>query len=292
MEFDSVTMAVVQILNMLPQMGKGFEAISSVGEVLESADLEQQREKIPVKQVTGEFVFEGVSFAYSNTTQLAISEFSLHVEPGETIAIVGRSGAGKSTLLNLILGFWRPSSGRILLDGRDLQTLDRSTYRNFIAVVSQETILFEGTVRENILYGSEQISTERLQQAIIDAHGDELISQLPQGLDTVIGENGAKLSGGQRPRVAIARALIRNPRILILDEATASNDTASEASIHSALARLMQHRTCFVVAHRLSTIRQANPIVVLEKGRIAEIGARERLLANEGIFAKLHALQT
>ncbi|MEO1005292.1 MAG: ABC transporter ATP-binding protein [Cyanobacteria bacterium J06638_38] len=289
--FDSLTMAVVQVLNMLPQLGKGFEAIISVGEVLESPDLEQQRGKIPIQRVAGEFIFNRVSFAYPNSSQLAITDLSLQVKPGETIAIVGRSGAGKSTLLNLIMGFWQATNGSILLDGQDLQTLDLRTYRSFIAVVSQETILFEGTVRDNILYGREHVSNQQLQRAIIDAHAEEFISELPQGLETLIGENGAKLSGGQRQRLAIARALIRNPRILILDEATASLDTAAEASIQSALLRLMQHRTSFVVAHRLSTIRQANRIVVMEKGCIVEIGERDQLLANEGMFAKLHALQ-
>lgn len=290
--FDSVTMAVVQILNVLPQLGKGFEAISSVGEILESTALEQQGGKTLVKKVKGELVFDSVNFTYPHSNQPALTDFSLHVQPGETIAIVGRSGAGKSTLLNLILGFWQPSKGRILVDDRDLQTLDLPSYRHFIAVVSQETILFAGTVRENILYGSESKGSSNLHQAIIDAHADEFIKELPQGLETVIGENGVNLSGGQRQRLAIARALVRNPRILILDEATASLDTASEASIQEALSRLMKNRTSFVVAHRLSTIRQANCIVVMEKGRIVEVGDRAQLLANNSIFARLHALQS
>ena len=290
--FDSLTMAVVQILNVLPQLGKGFEAISSIGEILESPELEPNRGRIPLLQVRGEFVFERVNFAYPQTDQLAIADFSLQVEPGETIAIVGHSGAGKSTLLNLIVGFLQPTSGQIKIDGQDLNTLDKRTYRRFISVVSQETILFEATVRENILYGSEQVSEKLLQQAIIDANAEEFIRELPQGLETAIGENGAKLSGGQRQRLAIARALIRNPRVLILDEATASLDTASESLIQSALERLMHQRTTFVVAHRLSTIRKANRIVVMEKGRIVEIGNHHQLLANGGIFARLHELQT
>lgn len=289
--FDSLTMAIVQILNILPQLGKGFEAINSIGEILESPELEQNYGLVPLNRVRGEFLFERVSLVYPHTKMNAITDFSLKVKPGETIALVGHSGAGKSTLLNLIIGFMQPTSGKILLDGRDLNTIDRRTYRRFISVVSQETILFEGTVRENILYGNEGISETKLQQAIRDANAYEFICELPQGLETTIGENGVKLSGGQRQRLAIARALIRNPRVLILDEATASLDTASESLIQTALERLMQQRTTFVVAHRFSTIRQADRIVVLEKGKIAEIGDYNSLLAKEGIFARLHNLQ-
>ena len=290
--FDSLTMGIVQILNILPQLGKGFEAISSIGEILESPELEQDRGLVSLSRVRGAFSFQEVSLAYPHTKSHAIADFSLEVEPGQTIALVGHSGAGKSTLLNLIIGFMQPTRGKILLDGRDLSTLDKRSYRRFISVVSQETILFEGTVRENILYGNENISNIKLRQAIADANADEFICDLPQGLATTIGENGVKLSGGQRQRLAIARALIRNPQVLILDEATASLDTASESLIQSALARLMQQRTTFVVAHRFSTIRQADRIVVLEQGRIVEVGDYRSLLSNGGVFTRLHNLQT
>ena len=290
--FDSLTMGIVQILNILPQLGKGFEAISSIGEILESPELEQDRGLVSLDRVRGAFSFQGVSLIYPHTEMNAIADFSLEVESGETIALVGHSGAGKSTLLNLIIGFMQPTRGKILLDGRDLSTLDKRTYRSFISVVSQETILFAGTVRENILYGNENISKIKLQQAITDANAYEFICDLPQGLETTIGENGVKLSGGQRQRLAIARALIRNPKVLILDEATASLDTVSESLIQSALVRLMEHRTTFVVAHRFSTIRQADRIVVLEKGRIVEVGDYHSLLKSGGVFTKLHNLQT
>ena len=290
--FDSLTMGIVQILNILPQLGKGFEAISSIGEILESPELEQDRGLVSLSRVRGAFSFQEVSLVYPHTKMNAIADFSLEVEPGETIALVGHSGAGKSTLLNLIIGFMQPTRGKILLDGRDLSTLDKRSYRRFISVVSQETILFEGTVRENILYGNEDISNIKLRQAIADANADEFICDLPQGLATTIGENGVKLSGGQRQRLAIARALIRNPTVLILDEATASLDTASESLIQSALERLMQQRTTFVVAHRFSTIRQADRIVVLEKGRIVEVGDYRSLLSSGGVFTRLHNLQT
>lgn len=290
--FDSPTTSVAQILAVLPEIGKGYESIKSIGEVLECPDMEYNWGKEPVKEVQGGFRFESVSFHYPSTQQFVLKDFSLQVNPGETIAIVGPSGAGKSTLLNLIIGFLRPSSGTILLDDRDMNSLDLRTYRQFLSIVSQETILFEGTVRENILYGLECVSEERLVQAIEEANALEFIRELSLGLDTLIGENGAKLSGGQRQRIAIARALIRNPRVLILDEATASLDTVSEALIQDALDYLEQNRTTFIAAHRLSTIRQANRIVVLDKGHIVEVGSHHQLLENNGIYARLCALQT
>jgi ATP-binding cassette, subfamily B, bacterial len=289
--FDSLTFSVLQILTVLPQIGKGFDAIRSVGEILECPQIEPNQGKMLVREVRGAFAFESVNFTYQGHEKPAIVDFSVAVNPGETIAIVGPSGAGKSTLLSLIVGFLRPSEGRILLDGRDLNTLDLRTYRRFLSVVTQETILFEGTVRENILYGSDGASELQLKQAIADANALEFIQALPQGLNSLIGENGVKLSGGQRQRIAIARALIRNPRVLLLDEATASLDSASESLIQEALERLMGGRTTFVVAHRLSTIRKADRVIVLEGGRIVEIGNPRQLLGKEGLFARLYDLQ-
>lgn len=289
--FDSLTTSVVQIMTVLPEIGKGFESLRSVGEVLECPDIEHNQGKVPVKDVWGEFSFEAVSYVYPGTKHHAIKEFSLQVKPGETIALVGPSGAGKSTLINLAIGFLRPTHGQIFLDGSDMNMLDLRTYRRFLSVVSQETILFEGTVRENILYGSQDVGEEQLRQAIKDANAFEFISELPLGLNTLIGENGTKLSGGQRQRIAIARALIRNPRVLILDEATAALDTVNEALIQEALENLKQNRTTFVVAHRLSTIRKADRIVVLEGGQIVEVGNHHQLLANNGTYARLYAVQ-
>lgn len=290
--FDSLTESVAQIMAVWPQIGKGFESLRSVGELLECPDLEHNQGKTPVKSVCGNFVFESVSFAYPSTQESAIHDFSLRVRAGETIAIVGPSGAGKSTLLNLITGFLRPTSGQIRLDGQDMNALDLRTYRRFLSVVSQETLLFSGTVRENILYACNQVSEEQLWQAIADANALDFIRELPNGLDTVIGPNGMKLSGGQRQRIAIARALIRNPQVLILDEATSALDSANEALIQEALERLMGNRTTFIVAHRLSTIRKANRIVVLARGRIVEVGNHKQLLENDGMYGRLHALQS
>ncbi|MDF5729797.1 MAG: ABC transporter ATP-binding protein [Rhizonema sp. PD38] len=289
--FDALTNSIVQILTVLPQIGTGFESIRSLGEILECPDLEQNQGKYSLTQVRGEFLFEAVSFIYQGSDRPALDHISLHVNPGETIAIVGPSGSGKSTLLNQIIGFLRPTEGHIYLDNQDMNDLDLRTYRQFVSVVPQETILFEGTIRENILYGLQFVSERELQQAIQDANALEFIVTLPQELDTVIGENGTKLSGGQRQRLAIARALVRNPKVLILDEATASVDTASEVLIQQAIERLMKNRTTFVVAHRLSTIRKADRIVVLNNGQIAEIGTHHQLLQQKGLYASLIALQ-
>ncbi|MEB3210656.1 MAG: ABC transporter ATP-binding protein [Leptolyngbyaceae bacterium] len=289
--FDSLTGAIVQIMMSLPQIGKGFDAIRSVSDILECPDLEQNRGKRPIEKVRGEFVFDQVGFHYPTHDQQAIQRFSLHVPAGETIAIVGPSGAGKSTLLNLVIGFLRPTEGRILLDQHDMAELDLRTYRQFVSVVSQETILFHGTVRENVVYGATGIKEEHIQQAIAHANAAEFIEAMPDGLDTLIGEEGMKLSGGQRQRLAIARALIRNPRVLILDEATSALDTASEQQIQGALEYLMEGRTTFVVAHRLSTIRKADRIVVMKEGQMVEIGNHDRLVEQDGLYAHLHSLQ-
>jgi ATP-binding cassette subfamily B protein len=290
--FDSLTNSVAQLMNVLPQIGKGFDAIQSVGEILECPDIERNQGKAAVSRVKGEFNFQSVQLTYPSTSRPAIATFSLHVQPGETIALVGPSGAGKSTLINLVIGFLRPTSGRILLDGCNMELLDLRTYRRFLAVVSQETILFEGTVRDNVLYGLEGVDDEQLRQVLRDANAWSFVRELPEELDTLIGENGTKLSGGQRQRIAIARALIRDPRVLILDEATSSLDSVSEALIQEAMERLIANRTSFVVAHRLSTIRKADRIVVLEKGRIVEVGNHRELVTNRGTYAQLHELQT
>ncbi|WP_017301260.1 ABC transporter ATP-binding protein [Nodosilinea nodulosa] len=290
--FDTLTTSTVMILTVMPQISTGFEAIRSVGEVLECPDLEQNQGKLAIAHVQGNFRFDQVGFAYPHQVHAALHNISLIVPPGQTIALVGPSGAGKSTFINLVIGFLRPTQGTLYLDGQDMNGLDLRTYRRWVSVVSQDTILFEGTVRENILYGTDSADEQKLHWAIEAANADEFIHRLPQGLDTLIGENGAKLSGGQRQRLTIARALIRDPRVLILDEATASLDTASESLIQSALQQLMGGRTTFVVAHRLSTIRRADQIVVLNQGQIVEVGTHPELLKVEGLYASLHRLQS
>ncbi|WP_326725377.1 ABC transporter ATP-binding protein/permease [Streptomyces sp. NBC_00243] len=286
----TLTNSTTTLAALAPVITKGLESVRSIGEVLQAPELEDNEGKAEVTSLRGAVTFEGVGHAYDENRP-AVRDFSLSVSPGETIALVGASGAGKSTVLNLVIGFIRPTSGRLLLDGTDMSTLDLRTYRRFVSVVPQESILFDGTVRENVAYGMDDAGDAAVREALRDANALEFVDRLPQGLDTVVGEHGARLSGGQRQRLAIARALIRDPRVLILDEATSALDTRSEALVQQALARLVHGRTTFVVAHRLSTIRGADRIVVMGDGAIQEIGTHEELLRRGGAYAALHSGQ-
>lgn len=287
--FGLMTNSVMVLANTAPQITKGLESIRSIGEVLECPDLEHNEGKTVVPQVRGELRFENVAFQYAGTDSHAVQDFSLAVQPGESIALVGPSGAGKSTVLNLVIGFIRPTSGRMLLDGQEMESLDLRTYRRFLSVVPQESILFDGTIRENVTYGLESVPDDVIVTALRDANAWEFVERLPAGMETRVGEKGARLSGGQKQRLAIARALIRNPRVLILDEATSALDTETEALIQEALQRLMKGRTTFVVAHRLSTIRHAQRIVVMDRGRIVEVGQHAELVQRQGLYAQLQA---
>ncbi len=287
--FSSLTNAVMGLMNLVPTISKGFESIHSIEEVLESSELEPNEGKPEISALRGNFIFENISFTYPESEQAAVRNFSLQVRDGESIALVGHSGAGKSTIINLVIGFIRPSAGRILVDGHDLNEIDLRTYRRFLSVVPQESLLFEGSIRENISYGLANVSDASVVAALKDANAWEFVRTLPDGIETPIGERGARLSGGQKQRLAIARALIRNPRVLILDEATSSLDSESEKLIQESLSRLMQGRTTFVVAHRLSTIQNADRIVVLEHGKIAEIGKHEELLQLGQVYARLQS---
>lgn len=286
--FNIISGAVMQLLNFLPAMTKGLESVKSIGEVLECPDIEQNEGGKTVDAVRGEFEFRNVSFRYDPDAECALRDFSLHVKPGETIALVGASGAGKSTVAQLVIGFIRPTEGEILLDGVDMNGLDLRTYRRFISVVTQETILFDGSIRDNIAYGIPDAKDRDIFRVVKFASLEPLIDSLPEGLDTRIKENGSRLSGGQRQRIAIARALMRDPRVLILDEATSALDVDSESEIKAALEQLMKGRTSFVVAHRLSTIQNADRIVVLGGGRILEIGTHPELIARNGRYAEMY----
>ncbi len=289
--FTLLTGGLTQVLMLIPVGARGLESMRSISEVLQEPDLEQNEGKRTVSRVGGHLELQHVSHRYDEAERDAVHDITLDIPPGETVAFVGSSGSGKSTMLNLVLGFVRPTAGRILLDGVDMQDLDLRTVRRSVSVVPQESVLFEGTIRENIAYGLDDVSDDRLREALRDANAAEFVDRLPDGWETVVGERGARLSGGQRQRLAIARALVRDPRILLLDEATSALDPESEELVKEALNRLMKGRTTLVVAHRLSTIRQADRIVVLEHGEVVEVGGHDALVAAAGRYAHLHATQ-
>jgi len=235
--------------------------------------------------------FADVTFAYRERKAPALDAFTLDVAPGERVALVGRSGAGKTTVVSLLLRFFDGYSGRIAVAGRDVRTLPVTELRALVAVVAQDTYLFHGSVRRNLQLARADAGDDELEAAARAARAHDFITALPQGYDTVVGERGLKLSGGQRQRVAIARALLKDAPILVLDEATSSIDAANEASIQHALDELTQGRTTLVIAHRLSTVRSADRVVVLDEGRVVEIGAHDALLAGRGAYADLVAAQ-
>ncbi|GAA1855010.1 ABC transporter ATP-binding protein [Myceligenerans crystallogenes] len=289
--FALLTQGLAQLLMLIPVAARGTESLRSVAEVLEEPDLEENAGRRAVDGVVGELTLEHVHHRYPDADDDALADVNLTIAPGETVAFVGSSGSGKSTLLNLVLGFIRPTSGRLLVDGADAQELDLRTVRRHVSVVPQESVLFEGTIRENVTYGIPDASDDVVRAALRDANALEFVDELPRGWDTVVGERGARLSGGQRQRIAIARALVRDPRVLLLDEATSALDTESETLVKEALGRLMRGRTTLVVAHRLSTIRQADRIIVLEHGRVVEHGSHDDLLSRAGRYATLHETQ-
>jgi ATP-binding cassette subfamily B protein len=258
---------------------------------LESPDIEQNENKAQMPTVHGAVEFKDVTFTYPGSERAAISDLSITAKPGEMIALVGPSGSGKSTFINLVIGFLRPQSGTVRIDGRDLSDYDLRSYRQFISVVPQESVLFEASVRDNVIYGLGSVNEKTLQSALAAANAEEFVAELPEGVDTLVGERGARISGGQKQRLAIARALIRNPRILILDEATSALDSQSELAIQTALDSLMRERTTFVVAHRLSTVRKADQILVLDKGRLIESGTHRELVAAGGLYQSLYEAQ-
>jgi subfamily B ATP-binding cassette protein MsbA len=286
-----LTAPLKRITGVNEPLQRGLAAAESVFELIDQPS-ERDPGQTTLERARGEIRFDGVSFSYIEASRPALDSIALTINPGETVALVGASGSGKSTLANLVPHFYRPSAGRILLDGHNLETLTLASLRANIALVSQDVVLFNDTVAANIAYGAMRDTQEAdIVAAAEAAHAMEFIRHMPQGLQTLVGENGVKLSGGQRQRLAIARALLKNAPVLILDEATSALDSESERHVQAALDALMQGRTTIVIAHRLSTIEKAGRIVVLDRGRIAEIGNHRELLEKNGIYAKLYNIQ-
>jgi len=285
-----VSQPLRRILNVAGPLQQGIAAGASVFAVLD-APCEPQGGTLAPRRVRGEVEFRDVSFEYASENGVVLHGISLTVPAGSTLAIVGRSGSGKSTLVSLLPRFYDPTGGVVLIDGVDIRDYHLSDLRRQMSLVSQEVVLFNESIRNNIVFGATDITEAQLQAAASAAYVLEFAQQLPQGLDTIVGDRGVLLSGGQRQRIAIARALLRDTPILILDEATSSLDTAAERHIQYALDRLVRNRTTLVIAHRLSTIEGADRILVMSDGRVVESGGHAELLAQHGVYAELHRLQ-
>ncbi len=270
----------------------GLDRVLDVLEIEEELPSQPGAVSLDRSSVQGAISIRNLSFAYPNSETTVLHDVSLEVSPGETVALVGRSGAGKTTLTNLIARFYDPSAGSILLDGRDLRDIELNSYRSLLGIVEQDVFMFDGTIRENIAYARRGATENEIIAAAEAAAAGEFIRKLPESYDTLIGERGVKLSGGQRQRLAIARAILADPRILILDEATSNLDSESERLIQTSLSELLQDRTAFVIAHRLSTIAGADKIVVLDEGRIVEVGNHHELLERGGRYRDMVHLQT
>ncbi len=282
---------IVQMGNIGSQMTEAFAGLDRMEEILETPTEEQEANRFKeLQSINGNLEFKNVEFSYDAKTPV-LKGISFTAKAGQTIALVGTSGSGKSTIAGLASSFINPNAGQILIDGIDLKEISLKSYRKHLGVVLQDDFLFEGTIKENILFSRPNATDEEIQHAVKHAYVNEFSERFEDGLDTLIGERGVKLSGGQRQRLAIARAILANPKILILDEATSSLDTESESYIQESLDTLLKGRTTLVIAHRLSTIRKADQILVIEKGEIAERGTHDELIAKEGRYYELYTYQ-
>jgi ABC-type multidrug transport system fused ATPase/permease subunit len=298
-EFLSFTLLLGFMIAPITQMGNigsqltdamaGLDRTQELMDMKEEDDPEVRTEFL--KDVKGDIEFRDVSFSYEESKGV-LHNISFEAKPGSVTALVGSSGSGKSTIAGLVATFLNPESGKVTIDSIDISKVNLSSYREHLAVVLQDDFLFEGSIRENILFPRPDATEEELQEAVIGAYVNEFTDRFEDGLDTIIGERGVKLSGGQRQRISISRAILANPKIIILDEATSNLDTESESYIQKSLNELMKNRTTFVIAHRLSTIRKADQILVVEDGRIAERGTHDALLATEGRYHELHTYQS
>ncbi|TDQ19520.1 subfamily B ATP-binding cassette protein MsbA [Algoriphagus boseongensis] len=282
---------IVQMSNIGSQLTEAFAGLDRTEEIMNTPlESDDRKRTKALNSIQGDVEFQDVSFAYESGKEV-VKNISFKAPSGSVTALVGTSGSGKTTIAGLAATFLNPDSGQIFLDGVDLQTVTLESFRSQLGVVLQDDFLFEGTIRENILFPRPDATEEELKKAVIAAHVQEFTDRFEDGLDTLIGERGVKLSGGQRQRIAISRAILANPRILILDEATSNLDTESETLIQASLKELMKGRTTFVIAHRLSTIRQADQILVIEQGKIVERGKHEELIALEGRYYQLYTYQ-
>jgi subfamily B ATP-binding cassette protein MsbA len=286
-----LTAPIKRLTSVSELLQRGLAASESIFGLLDTPG-ETDTGKVSIGRAKGRIEFDHVSLSYEQDGRMALRDICLEIPAGQAVALVGASGGGKSTMANLVPRFYLPSSGRILLDGHDLADLTLASLRANIGLVSQEVVLFNDTVAANIAYGQmREVPEAEIIAAAQAAHAMEFIREMPQGLNTLVGERGVKLSGGQRQRIAIARAILKNAPVLILDEATSALDSESERQVQAALESLMQGRTSMVIAHRLSTIEKADRIVVLQKGEIVEIGTHRELLAKNGVYAQLHRVQ-
>jgi subfamily B ATP-binding cassette protein MsbA len=280
------------LTNVVNELQNGLASADRVFAIMDiKSDIQDSDNAIEIKDLESSLSFKDVSFSYGDKNKKVLHNINFKINKGEIIALVGPSGAGKSTLVDLIPRFYDTLSGAVQVDGKDIKELKINSLRSLMGIVTQETFLFDDSVKANIAYGVENISDERVKDAAKAANAHEFIQNLPEGYDTIIGERGVSLSGGQKQRIAIARAIVKNPPILILDEATSSLDSESEKHVQSAIENLMNERTVFVIAHRLSTVHNANKILVLEKGQIVQEGKHDELVNIDGLYKQLHKMQ-